>query len=66
MSAARPSVEEATWGMFGRCVACRKHPALGPPGYCGTCYWELVIEVANGWTLFSDLLSDAVSEDRQT
>ena len=27
------------WGDFGRCVECEEHPALGPNGYCGACFF---------------------------
>ena len=59
MTDSRPSLEELTWGQFGRCVACRKHPAIGPLGYCGTCHWEVVMEMTSGWLLFDEMLAAA-------
>lgn len=30
--------------LFGTCVECKRHPAIGPMGYCGACFHRLIEE----------------------
>lgn len=61
MPDARSSVYELTWGTFGRCVTCMKHPAVGPLGYCGVCHWLVVAELTSGWEAFWAELDDVLA-----